>query len=55
MTRTKLSNTPSDNRAALEWQLRNVESAMGKHAVDSMEFSYLVREREYLLEALEHA
>ncbi len=55
MTRTKLSNTPADTRVSLEWQLRNVESAMGKHSVDSMEFYYLSNEREYLLEALEHA
>lgn len=54
MTRTKLSNVPSDTRASLEWQLRNVESAVGKHAIDSMEFYYLINEREYLIKALEY-
>ena len=53
MTRTKLSNTMNQNaRENLEFQLRNVESAMGKHSIDSREFWYLSEERERLLRRL---
>jgi len=52
--RTKLSNTMNqDTRENLQFQLHNVESAMGKHPIDSREFWYLSEERKRLLDALE--
>lgn len=39
-------------RENLEFQLRNVESAMGKHPIDSREFLYISEERERLLQRL---
>lgn len=54
MTRTKFTNTvDQDTRANLEWQLRNVEAALHKHAFDSAEALYLANERQILLERLE--
>jgi hypothetical protein len=56
MTRTKNSNTDGQNTPAnLIWQLSNLEAAMRKHAPDSPEFRYLVKERIILLAKLEDA
>lgn len=54
MTRTRLSNTMNQNaRENLKFQLYNVESAIGKHPIDSREFRYLSEERKRLLRRLE--
>lgn len=39
-------------RENLQFQLRNVESAMSKHPIDSREFWYLSEERERLQQRL---
>lgn len=51
---TRLTNSYShSDRANLIWQLHNLEASMRKHAEDSPEFRYLVKERVILLDLLE--
>lgn len=52
--RTKLSNTMNqDTRENLQFQLDNLKCAMNKHSIDSMEYWYLWREGQRILQKLD--